>query len=90
MEGSSQSVTVIGFHFTVRANLYSILNQVLASRYVHRHLWVEATDERSLQVSRIKETYNEARGQQKFFSGWGSPKIQQRVDVRVVEYRQGE
>lgn len=101
MEESSQFVTAIGFHFAVRANLYSVLNQVLASRYVHCHSWVEdtyidqikdkeATDERSLQVSRIKEIYNEAPGQQKFLYGRGSPEIQQRVGVRVVEYRQSE
>lgn len=68
---SYQSVTVNGCQFAIRANLYHALSQILESRHVRRNLWVdaicinqgkdkEATDERSLQVSRMNEIYTQA------------------------------
>lgn len=70
-EKPSQFVTVNGYQFAVRTNLHNALGQIIASRYVRRHLWVdaicinlgedkEATDERSIQVSRMKEIYDQA------------------------------
>ncbi|KAK2610547.1 hypothetical protein N8I77_003967 [Diaporthe amygdali] len=68
---SSRTITVNGRDFPVRANLHDALKQMLESGLVRRYLWVDAicinqgedqdaTDERSLQVSRMAEIYDQA------------------------------